>query len=203
MPFVIFVQQEIKNGTIMKTFEYTISSDAVAKDGMVSVSSICGYIVNAAHRAMMDEGYPGCMLSRCTFEIDERPREGEDINIIVNSGLNNIVTLLNRSVSITDNEGHEIGRASIEWLMPDAGRRGLVPANPSRVTRRFINKFHGIFPDIEGSAGLQLRIDMDFKDGAKDCNDFSVALKKICDSQYFFLARSGAETLCRAMLQTA
>ena len=87
--------------------------------------------------------------------------------------------------------------------MPDAGRRGLVPANPSRVTRRFINKFHGIFPDIDGSAGLQLRIDMDFKDGAKDCNDFSVALKKICDSQYFFLARSGAETLCRAMLQTA
>ncbi len=187
----------------MRTYEFTVSRDSTAVDGMVSVDSLCGFILNAAYRTIMDEGYPGCMLSRCSIEIDERPKSGETINIMVDSGYNNIVTLLNRSVSITDNEGHEIGRASIEWLMPDAGRRGLVPANPSRVTRRFINKFHGIFPDIDGSAGLQLRIDMDFKDGAKDCNDFSVALKKICDSQYFFLARSGAETLCRAMLQTA
>jgi hypothetical protein len=71
------------------------------------------------------------------------------------------------------------------------------------LTRRYINRFHEILPDIGYSTGLQIRIDMDFNGNAKPQDNFSVALKKICDSRYFFLARSGSDTLCRAMLQTA
>ena len=87
--------------------------------------------------------------------------------------------------------------------MPGAAQKNLVAENPSRTTRRFINKFHSIFPDVDSSAGLQLRIDMDFRGGARECAEFSVALKKICDSRFFFLARNGSDTLCRAVLQTA
>ena len=58
-------------------------------------------------------------------------------------------------------------------------------------------------PDIDSAAGLQIRIDMDFNEEARQRSDFSVAFKKICDSRFFFLARSGSDTLCRAMLQTA
>lgn len=187
----------------MRTYEYTISPDATAGDGRVTVSSICGYIINAAFRTMLEEGYQGCSLARCSFEIDERPHQGDSVNILVNSGLNNIVTLLNRTVSVTDSEGHEIGRCKIEWLMPDASKKRLVTENPSRTARRFISRFRSIMPDVDQFAGLQLRIDMDFKDGAMERDDFSVALKKICDSRFFFLARSGSDTLCRAMLQTA
>ena len=95
----------------MRTYEYTISPDAAAKDGLVSIASLCGYIVNAAFRTMLEEGYPGCALSRCSFEIDERSKEGDSINILVDSGLNNIVTLLNRNVSITDSEGNRVVNA--------------------------------------------------------------------------------------------
>lgn len=187
----------------MRTYEYTISSDAAAKDGLVSIASLCGYIVNAAFRTMLEEGYPGCALSRCSFEIDERSKEGDSINILVDSGLNNIVTLLNRNVSITDSEGHEIGRGKIEWLMPDSSKRSLITENPSRTARRFIAKFKSALPDIDELIGLQYRIDMDFKGEPSATDNFSVAFKKICDSSFFFLARSGGDTLCRAMFQTA
>lgn len=187
----------------MNTFEYTINPEAVASDGMVKIASICGFIVNAAHRTLTEEGYGMCILSRCTFEIDERPKSGDSVNIIVNKGLNNIVTLLNRYVSLTDNEGHEIGRGKIEWLLPNSSQKGLSAENPSRLTRRFINKFRSIMPDIDSAAALQIRIDLEFKESARRNNDFSVAFKKICDSRFFFLARSGPDTLCRGMLQTA
>ena len=187
----------------MRTYEYTISPDAAAKDGLVSIASLCGYIVNAAFRTMLEEGYPGCALSRCSFEIDERSKKGDSINILVDSGLNNIVTLLNRNVSITDSEGHEIGRGKIEWLMPDSSKRSLITENPSRTARRFISKFKSALPDIDELIGLQYRIDMDFRSEPSASEDFSVAFKKICDSRFFFLARSGGDTLCRAMFQTA
>ena len=187
----------------MNTFEYTINPEAVASDGMVKIASICGFIVNAAHRTLIEEGYGMCILSKCTFEIDERPKSGDSVSIIVNNSLNNIVTLLNRYVSLTDSEGHEIGRGKIEWVLPNASQKSVSMENPSHLTRRFINKFHGIMPDIESAAGLQIRIDMDFREKARQRSDFSVAFKKICDSRFFFLARSGSDTLCRAMLQTA
>ena len=187
----------------MKTFEYSIGPDATAKDGMASVSSICGYIVSAAFRTLMDEGYGMCLLSRCSIEIDERPKSGEIVTIMVDSGLNNIVTILNRNVLLTDSEGNEIGRGKIEWLMPKMSEASDSYETPSRLTKRFINKFHEIMPDIDSVADLQLRIDLDFKEKARRKSDFSVAFKKICDSRYFFLARSGSETLCRGMLQTA
>jgi len=187
----------------MRTYEYFISRKAAASDGMVSVSSLCGYVINAAFRTIVEEGYSNCALSRCTFEIDERPKAGETVNIRVNSGLNNIVTLLNRNVIITDNEGVEIGRCKIEWLLPKAEQKGLISENPSRVARRYINKFHSALPDDKEMSSLQLRIDMDFRNDADKIDDFSVAFKKICDSRFFFLARSGSDTLCRAMLQTA
>ena len=188
---------------IMKTFEYSVSREAVAKDGMATVSSICGYIINAAYKTLLEEGYGMCLLSRCSIEIDERPKCGEMVNIMVDSGLNNIVTLLNRDVVLTDDEGVEIGRGKIEWLMPKLSEKGNKFENPSRLAKRYINKFHGIVPDIDSMADLQLRIDLDFREKARKKGDFSVALKKICDSRYFFLARSGSDTLCRAMLQTA
>ena len=187
----------------MKTFEYSISNDAVGKDGMVSVSSLCGYMVNAAFRTMIDEGYGMCLLSRCSIEIDERPKCGEMVNIRVDSGLNNIVTILNRNVVLTDNEGHEIGRGKTEWLMPKMSESRDINENPSHLTKRFIKRFQGIVPNADSIADLQMRIDMDFRDEARKNSDFSVAFKKICDSRYFFLARSGDSTLCRAMLQTA
>ena len=187
----------------MRTFEYSINPEAVAQDGMATVVSLCGFAVNAAHRTMIEEGYGDCLLSRCTFELDERPLAGEYINIRVNSWLNNIVTLLNKDVLITDNEGIEIGRCRIEWTMPNASRKGLVSENPSRLTRRFIKKFHEILPDKGAYTGLQFRIDMDFRGEDSKAGDISVAFKKICDSRFFFLARSGSDTLCRAMLQTA
>ena len=187
----------------MKTFEYSISQDATAKDGKATVSSICGYIVSAAFRTLMEEGYGMCQLSRCSIEIDERPKCGEIVTIMVDSSLNNIVTILNRNVLITDSEGHEIGRGKIEWLMPKMSEIGENKETPSHVAKRFINKFHEIMPDIDSVSDLQIRIDLDFKEKAGKHNDFSVAFKKICDSRYFFLARNGSETLCRAMLQTA
>lgn len=187
----------------MRAYEYSVTPEASAQDGMVSIASLSGYIVNAAHRTMIEEGYDDCLLSRCGFEIYERPHTGETITITVNSGLNNIVTLLNRTVSITDSEGNEIGRGRIEWMMPRSQQRSIRAENPSHLTRRYINRFHEILPDIGYSTGLQIRIDMDFKGNAKAQDNFSVALKKICDSRYFFLARSGGDTLCRAMLQTA
>ena len=187
----------------MRTFEYSIGKDSVASDGRVTVASLCGYILNAAHRTMIGEGYWMCLLSRCSFEIDERPLEGETINIMVDSGLNNIVTLLNRNVSLTDSEGHEIGRGRIEWILPKTAQKDVIAENPSRLARRFINKFRAVMPDAESAMGLQLRIDMDFREKATERQDFSVAFKKICDSRFFFLARSGSDTLCRAMLQTA
>lgn len=187
----------------MRAYEYSVTPEASAQDGMVSIASLSGYIVNAAHRTMIEEGYDDCLLSRCGFEIDERPHTGETITITVNSGLNNIVTLLNRTVSIIDSEGNEIGRGLIEWMMPRSQQRSVRAENPSHLTRRYINRFHEILPDIGYSTGLQIRIDMDFKGSAKPQDNFSVALKKICDSRYFFLARSGSDTLCRAMLQTA
>ena len=187
----------------MRTFEYSIGPDSVASDGRITVASLCGYILNAAHRTMIEEGYWMCLLSRCSFEIDERPKADESINIMVESGLNNIVTLLNRNVSLTDSEGHEIGRGQIEWLLPNSSQKGLSAENPSRLTRRFINKFRSIMPDIDSAAALQIRIDLEFKESARRNNDFSVAFKKICDSRFFFLARSGPDTLCRGMLQTA
>lgn len=187
----------------MKAFEYSISPEAVAKDGMATVSSICGYVVNAAFRTISEEGYGMCLLSRCSLEIDERPKCGEMVNIMVDSGLNNIVTLLNRNVVLTDSEGHEIGRGKIEWLMPDNSESGGAKETPSRLAKRYINRFHEILPDIDSLADLQIRIDLDFREKARKSGDFSVAFKKICDSRYFFLARSGADTLCRAMLQTA
>lgn len=187
----------------MKTFEYSITPEATAKDGMATVSSICGYMVNAAFRTLSDEGYGMCLLSRCSIEIDERPKCGEMVNIRVDSGFNNIVTLLNRNVVLTDSEGIEIGRGKIEWLMPKTSEKDDSIESPARLAKRFINKFHGIVPDIDAISDLQLRIDMDFKEEARRRNNFSVAFKKICDSRYFFLARSGADTLCRAMLQTA
>ena len=187
----------------MNTFEYTINQDAAAKDGMVKIASICGFIVNAAYRTLNEEGYGMCTLSKCTFEIDERPKTGDSVNIIVNNGLNNIVTILNRYISLTDSEGNEIGRGKIEWLLPNSSRLGVTMESPSRLARRFINRFRGIMPDIDSAAGLQIRIDMDFNEEARQRSDFSVAFKKICDSRFFFLARSGSDTLCRAMLQTA
>lgn len=187
----------------MKTFEYSVSTKAVAKDGQASVSSICGYIVNATHRTLIEEGFGMCLLSRCSIEIDERPKCGETVIISVDSGLNNIVTLLNRNVVLSDTEGNEIGRGRIEWLMPKMSQNGVYLENPSRLAKRYINKFHGIVPDIDSMADLQIRIDLDFHEKARRKSDFSVAFKKICDSRYFFLARSGSDTLCRAMLQTA
>ena len=187
----------------MKTFEYTISQEAVAKDGMATVSSLCGYRVNAAYRTLSEEGYGMCLLSRCTLELDERPKCGEMVNIMVDLGLNNIVTILNRNVLLTDSEGQEIGRGKIEWLMPKMSEAGDNKETPARLAKRYINRFHGIMPDIDSVSDLQIRIDMDFKEKARKESDFSVAFKKICDSRYFFLARSGSETLCRAMLQTA
>lgn len=187
----------------MKTFEYSISREAIAKDGKATVSSICGYIVSAAFRTLIEEGYGMCLLSRCSIEIDERPKCGEIVTIMVDSSLNNIVTILNRNVLITDSEGHDIGRGKIEWLMPKMSEIGENKETPSRVTKRFITKFREIMPDIYLLSDLQLRIDLDFKEKAGKHNDFSVAFKKICDSRYFFLARNGSETLCRAMLQTA
>ena len=187
----------------MNTFEYTINPEAVADDGMVKIASICGFIVNAAHRTLTEEGHGMCILSKCSFEIDERPKSGDSVNIIVRNSYNNIVTILNRYVSLTDSEGHEIGRGRIEWLLPNSSQKSLTSENPSRLTRRFINKFQGAMPDIDSAGGLQIRIDMDFTKEARQRCDFSVAIKKICDSRFFFLARSGAETLCRAMLQTA
>ena len=187
----------------MKTFEYSVSRKAVAKDGLATVSSICGYIVNAAYRTLIDEGYGMCYLSRCSVEIDERPKSGEMVTIRVDSSLNNIVTLLNRNVVLTDSEGNEIGRGKVEWLMPKLSETGETYENPSRLAKRYINRFHGIVPDIDSMADLQIRIDLDFREKARKKGDFSVALKKICDSRYFFLARSGSDTLCRAMLQTA
>lgn len=185
----------------MRTYEFTVSRDSTAVDGMVSVDSLCGFILNAAYRTIMDEGYPGCMLSRCSIEIDERPKSGETINIMVDSGYNNIVTLLNRCVSITDNEGIEIGRGDITWLMPDSIEKGDIAENPSRMARRFIKRFRSALPDINHLSSLQLRLDMDFSKDARENNDFTVDYKKICDSRFFFLARSGASTICRAMLQ--
>lgn len=187
----------------MRTYEYSIGKDSVASDGRVTVESLCGYILNAAHRTMIGEGYWMCLLSRCSFEIDERPLEGETINIMVDSGLNNIVTLLNRNVSITDTEGHEIGRCKIEWILPNSAQKAEIAENPSRLARRFISKFRDAMPDAESAMGLQLRIEMDFREKAMERQDFSVAYKKICDSSFLFLARSGADTICRAMLQTA
>ncbi|MBR4756165.1 MAG: hypothetical protein IK076_04420 [Bacteroidales bacterium] len=187
----------------MNAFEYSVSQEAVAKDGMATVSSICGYVMNAAFRTITDEGYGMCLLSRCSLEIDERPKCGEMVNIMVDSGLNNIVTLLNRNVTLTDSEGHEIGRGKIEWLMPNNSEKGCPKETPSRLAKRYINRFHEIVPDIDSLADLQIRIDLDFREKALRKDDFSVAFKKICDSRYFFLARSGSETLCRAMLQTA
>ena len=195
--------QEFKTYQVMRAYEYSVTPEASAQDGMVSIASLSGYIVNAAHRTMIEEGYDDCLLSRCGFEIDERPHTGETITITVNSGLNNIVTLLNRTVLIIDSEGNEIGRGRIEWMMPRSQQRSVRAENPSHLTRRYINRFHEILPDIGYSTGLQIRIDMDFKGNAKAQDNFSVALKKICDSRYFFLARSGGDTLCRAMLQTA
>ena len=187
----------------MRTFEYSVSSKATAKDGMAKVEAICGYIINATHRTLIEEGYGMCLLSRCRIEIDERPKLGETVTVMVNSSLNNIVTLLNRVVSITDSEGNEIGRGRIDWLMPSTSQVGDVFENPSHLARRFINKFHDIMPDIDAVAGLQMIIDLDFREEARLTSDFSVSLKKICDSSFFFLARSGSDTLCRAMLQTA
>ena len=187
----------------MRTFEYSIGPDSVASDGRVTVASLCGYILNAAHRTMIEEGYWMCLLSRCSFEIDELPKADESINIMVDSGLNNIVTLLNRNVSLTDSEGHEIGRCKVEWIFPSAAQKVEIAENPSRLARRFINKFKAAMPDVESAMGLQLRIDMDFREKAMERQDFSVDFKKICDSSFFFLARSGSDTLCRAMLQTA
>ena len=187
----------------MRAFEYTIGQDAAASDGRATVASLSGYILNAAHRTMIEEGYWMCLLSRCSFEFDERPKLDETVNIRVDSGFNNIVTLLNRNVSITDNEGNEIGRGKIEWILPKAAQKDGIAENPSRLARRFINRFRAIMPDAESVMGLQLRIDMDFREKATERQDFSVAFKKICDSRYFFLARSGSDTLCRAMLQTA
>ena len=179
----------------MKTFEYSITPEATAKDGMATVSSICGYMVNAAFRTLSDEGYGMCLLSRCSIEIDERPKCGEMVNIRVDSGLNNIVTLLNRNVSLTDSEGHEIGRCKVEWIFPSAAQKIEIAENPSRLARRFINKFKDAMPDVESAMGLQLRIDMDFREKAIERQDFSVDFKKICDSSFFFLARSGSDTL--------
>ena len=147
----------------MRAYEYSVTPEASAQDGMVSIASLSGYIVNAAHRTMIEEGYDDCLLSRCGFEIDERPHTGETITITVNSGLNNIVTLLNRTVSIIDSEGNEIGRGRIEWMMPRSQQRSIRAENPSHLTRRYINRFHEILPDIGYSTGLQIRIDMDFK----------------------------------------
>ena len=155
----------------MKTFEYSISQDAIAKDGMATVSSICGFIVSATFRTLIDEGYGMCRLSRCSIEIDERPKCGEIVTIRVDSGFNNIVTILNRNVLITDNEGIEIGRAKIEWLMPKLSEAHDSYETPSRLTKRFINKFHEIMPDIDSIADLQLRLDLDFKETARKNND--------------------------------
>ena len=191
----------------MRAYEYSITPEATAQDGMATIDSLSGYIVNAAHRAMIEEGYGDCLLSRCGFEIDERPRKGDTVTIRVNSGLNNIVTLLNRSVSVLDGEGNEIGRGRIEWMMPSSRMKDSRTENPSHITRRYINRFRSVLPDIGYTSGLQIRIDLDFRDIVKDLSgvrdDFSVSVKKICDSRYFFLARSGADTLCRAMFQTA
>ena len=187
----------------MNAFEYTVTPGSVAKDGMATVSAISGFILNAAYRTLSDEGYGMCVLSRCSFEIDERPKCGELVIIRVNSGLNNIVTILNRNVVLTDNEGHEIGRGKIEWILPKVSEIGEVKENPSRIVKRYINRFKELIPETDSIADLQIRIDIDFKDKANTESDFSVAFKKICDSRYFFLARSGRDTLCRAMLQTA
>ena len=203
MKGIFVLRKKQKPFDIMKTFEYSVSRDAVAKDGMATVSSLSGYIVNAAYKTLLDEGYGMCLLSRCSIEIDERPKCGEVVSIMVDSGLNNIVTLLNRNVVLTDSEGHEIGRGKIEWLMPKNSETGVIYENPSRLAKKYINRFHGLIPDIDSMADLQIRIDLDFREKARKKGDFSVALKKICDSRYFFLARSGSDTLCRAMLQTA
>ncbi len=187
----------------MRTYEFNITPEAVAKDGMATVSSICGYMINAAYRTMSEEGYDMCLLSKCSIEIDERPKSGDIINIMVNSGVNTIVSLLNRSVVITDNEGNEIGRGEIEWLLPKVSDNKGIREAPARIVKRYINKFHDIIPDLDSIADLQFRIEMDFRKMAHNAGDVSVAFKKICDSSYLFLARSGAETLCRALLQTA
>ena len=87
--------------------------------------------------------------------------------------------------------------------MPKMSEIGHNKETPSRIAKRFINKFREIMPDIDSVSDLQIRIDLDLKEKAGKQSEFSVAFKKICDSRYFFLARSGSETLCRAMLQTA
>ena len=187
----------------MNTYEFTISEKAVAKDGLATVSSICGYMISAAYRTLTDEGYGMCILSKCTIEIDERPKRGEIINLIVDSGVNTIVSLLNRNVVLTDSEGIEIGRGKIEWLMPKVTESTRTRVSPARLAKRFITKFQKIVPNTEAIADLQMRIDLDFSRNTVADDDYSVAFKKICDSRYFFLARSDSGTLCRGMFQTA
>jgi medium-chain acyl-[acyl-carrier-protein] hydrolase len=115
----------------VNTFEYSVAPENIDFQGLATVPSMCGNIINAIGQnirkegcgvdVMKEAGYSWVLL-RSAFEIDDRPRLYDLYNIKVWPVKGGGLTY-NRCVTITDDEGKEIGRGVTEWCVIDIKTR--------------------------------------------------------------------------------
>lgn len=186
----------------MNSFEFAISPKGVDKKGQATVPAICRCIANAVKRSVDDEE-GGMMMSRSAFVIDERPKTGDLINILVSKPLNKNVSTLNNIVTLTDSEGEEIGHGTIEWSKAQEHQNDPDYENLGNSTVRFIYKFFDLLPGDFTSEGLQTGIEIRCHRPVKKDDVLTYKIRRARDDRYVFQALSGGETIFRAALLTA
>ena len=186
----------------MNTFEFAISSKNVDKEGQATLPAICRCIANAVVRSGND-GVDSMMMSRSAFVIDERPKTGDLINILVSKPLNKNVSTLNKNVKLTDSEGEEIGHGTVEWSKAEELQNGPEYENVGNSTVRFINKFFDLLPGDFASRGLQTGLEIRYSRPVRKNDVLTYKIRRARDDRYVFQALSGGETIFRAALLTA
>lgn len=115
----------------VNTFEYSVSPENIDFQGCATVPSMCGSIINAIGQNIRREGCGvdvmnkagySWVLLRSAFEIDERPRLYDPYNIKVWPVKGGGLTY-SRCVTLTDDDGEEIGRGVTEWCVIDLKTR--------------------------------------------------------------------------------
>lgn len=186
----------------MNSFEFAISPKGVDKEGQATLSSICRYIANAVARSG-EEYSDGMIMRHSAFVIDERPKSGELLNILVSKPLNNNVTSINKIVKLTDSEGEEIGHGTVELSKAEDAHMGLEYERTGNSTAHFIDKFLDLLPGDFSLGGLQTGIEIKCNRPVKKDDVLTYKIRRARDDRYVFQAFSGGEAVFRASLLTA
>ena len=118
------------------TYKYIVNPETIDFKGRMTVPSLCEHAINAIGQNIRIEGYGidvmqrehrSWVLLRSAFEIDTRPELYDRFNITVWPVPGNGITY-NRCISVTDDQGNELGRGTTEWCIIDIeSRRPIFP----------------------------------------------------------------------------